>query len=122
MTIKECIDIVDNLKPNQYSTEDKVAWLSFLDMTIINEVLRTHAGYDGRYDEFVGYSADRLTTGLIVQAPYDRVYTAYLKMKIDEETDVVIFDKEQMSILSAYFKSKLLFTSLSKTFLFSLSF
>ena len=29
MTIKECIDLVDNVKPNQYSIEDKVAWLSF---------------------------------------------------------------------------------------------
>lgn len=85
MTIKECIDLVDNVKPNQYSIEDKVRWLSFLDHTIINDVLKTHEGYDGRYDEFDGYSVDRLSDGLIVQNPYDRLYEAYLKMKIDEE-------------------------------------
>ena len=45
MTIKECIDLVDNVKPNQYSIEDKVSWLSYIDGIIINEVLKTHEGY-----------------------------------------------------------------------------
>ena len=85
MTIKECIDRVDNVKPNQYSIEDKVHWLSFLDHTIINDVLKTHEGYDHKYDEFEGYSENRLSDGLIVEKPYDSLYEAYLKMKIDEE-------------------------------------
>ena len=85
MTIKECIDLVDNVKPNQYSIEDKVHWLSYIDHTIINDVLKTHEGYDEKHDEFDGYSADRLSDGLIVGKPYDRLYEAYLKMKIDEE-------------------------------------
>ncbi len=85
MTIKECIDIVDNIKPNQYTIKDKVMWLSFIEEIIINEVLKTHEGYDGRYDNFEGYSEDRLSVTLIVPSPYDRLYTAYLKMKIDEE-------------------------------------
>ena len=85
MTIKECIDIVDNVKPNQYSPKDKVMWLSFIDEVIINEVLKTHEGYDGRYDEFSGYTEDKLSVPLIVPSPYDRLYTAYLKMKIDGE-------------------------------------
>ena len=85
MTIKECIDAVDNLKPNQYTIEEKVMWLSFLDGIIIDEVLKTHEGYDGRYDTFTGYNVDRLSEELIVPSPYDRLYTAYLKMKIDEE-------------------------------------
>ena len=76
MTIKECIDIVDNIKPNQYSIKDKVMWLSFLDETIINDVLKTHEGYDGRYDDFTGYTVDDLSVSLIVPSPYDRVYTA----------------------------------------------
>ena len=85
MTIKECIDIVDNIKPNQYSTRDKVMWLSFIDETIVNDVLKTHEGYDGRYDDFIGYTEDKLSVTLIVPSPYDRLYTAYLKMKIDGE-------------------------------------
>ena len=85
MNIKECIDIVDNIKPNQYTIKDKVSWLSFIDGIIINEVLKTHEGYDGRYDDFEGYSEDKLSVPLIVPSPYDRLYTAYLKMKIDSE-------------------------------------
>lgn len=85
MTIKECIDTVDNIKPNQYTTKDKVLWLSFIDEIIINDVLKTHEGYDGRYDDFAGYSEDKLSVPLIVPSPYDRLYTAYLKMKIDGE-------------------------------------
>lgn len=85
MTIKECIDLVDNVKPNQYSIEDKVHWLSFIDHVIINDVIKTHEGYEGEYEEFEGYSADRLGQSLIVGKPYDNLYVAYLKMKIDEE-------------------------------------
>lgn len=85
MTIKECIDLVDNVKPNQYSIEDKVRWLSFLDAKIINDILKTHDDYDSDYDLFDGYSSDRLDTKLIADFPYDRLYEAYLKMKVDEE-------------------------------------
>ena len=85
MTIKECIDIVDNIKPNQYGTRDKVRWLSFIDEIIINDVLKTHEGYDGRYDEFAGYTEEKVSVALIVPSPYDRLYTAYLKMQIDKE-------------------------------------
>lgn len=84
MTIKECIDLVDNVKPNQYGVEDKVQWLSFLDGVIINDVLKTHVGYNREYDDFVGYSADKLGKNLIAEKPYDQLYVEYLKMKIDE--------------------------------------
>jgi hypothetical protein len=85
MTIKECIDIVDNVKPNQYGIKEKVMWLSFVDETIINDVLKTHEGYDGRYDDFTGYTEDKLSIPLIVPSPYDRLYPQYIKMMIDSE-------------------------------------
>lgn len=84
MNIKECIDTVDNLKPNQYTIREKVMWLSFIEEIIINDVLKTHEGYDGRYDDFEGYSDEKISVTLIVPSPYDRLYTAYLTMKIDE--------------------------------------
>lgn len=86
MTIKECIDIVDSLKPNQYSIVDKVRWLSFIDKIIINDVLKTHQDYDGRYDNFTEYSPDRLAIQLVAESPYDRLYIAYIKMQIDAES------------------------------------
>ena len=102
MTIKECIDIVDSVKPNQYSIENKVEWLSFLDHTIINDVLLTHEGYNGEYDDFTGYSPDKLTVGLIVPSPYDRIYTAYLKMKIDEENGETSRYNNSAAMYNAY--------------------
>lgn len=85
MTIKDCIDIVDNNKPNQYTIKEKVMWLSFIEQIIINEVLKTHEGYDGRYDDFEGYSEEKLSVTLIVPFPYDKLYPEYLKMMIDKE-------------------------------------
>ena len=85
MTIKELIDIVDGIKPNQYGIEEKVRWLSFVEHTIINDVIMAYEGYEGQYDNFEGYSPDKLDVQLIVKAPHDRLYEAFLKMKIDEE-------------------------------------
>lgn len=102
MTIKECIDIVDNIKPNQYTIREKVMWLSFIDEIIINEVLKTHEGYDGRYDDFEGYSEVKLSVPLIVPSPYDRLYTAYLKMKIDGENGETARYNNSMALYNSY--------------------
>ena len=102
MTIKECIDIVDTQKPNQYTVKDKVMWLSFLDELIINDVLKTHEGYDGRYDTFTGYSEDKLSVTLIAPSPYDRVYTAYLKMRIDGENGETARYNNSMVLYNSY--------------------
>lgn len=102
MTIKDCIDIVDNIKPNQYTIRDKVMWLSFIEEIIINDVLKTHEGYDGRYDSFEGYSEDKLSVTLIVPSPYDRLYTAYLKMKIDQENGETARYNNSMLLYNTY--------------------
>ena len=102
MTLKECIDIIDSNKPNQYTITDKVRWLSFIEEIIINDVLKTHEGYDGRYDDFTGYSDDKISVTLIVPSPYDRLYTAYLKMKIDEENGETARYNNSAAMFNAY--------------------
>ena len=102
MTVKECIDIVDSLKPNQYSINDKVRWLSFIDQIIINDVLKTHEGYDGRYDNFVGYSADKLAVQLVAENPYDTLYVAYIKMQIDGENGEMARYNNSANIFNSY--------------------
>ena len=84
MTIKECMDTVYAVKPHEYTVVDQVRWLSFVEKIIIDEVLKTHEGYDGRYDEFTEYSPDNTSVELVVPAPHDRLYVAFLTMKIDE--------------------------------------
>ncbi len=102
MTIKECIDSVDNVKPNQYGIEEKVKWLSFLDGIIINDVIKTHEGYRNEYEEFEGYSPDELGTKLVIESPYDNVYLAYLKMKIDEENGETARYNSSATMYNAY--------------------
>lgn len=81
MTIREAIDICDNLKPNQYSEEIKLAWLNNLDAQIHRDIIKTHEGWDGK--DFIPY--EDYDKELIVPFPYTDIYPACLKMHIDDE-------------------------------------
>lgn len=105
MTIRECIDRVDNVKPNQYGDEDKVRWLSFLDGIIVKEVLKTHEGYNEEYDLFKGYSADDVDVALVAEPPYDVLYDAYLKMKIDEENGETARYNNSATMFNSYLEA-----------------
>ena len=88
MTVEECINRVDSVKPNQYSIEDKVRWLSYLDGSIQKEIIDRHEKpvvAEEESTEFTGYSPDDLSVSLIAPFPYDEMYVAYLKAKFDEE-------------------------------------
>lgn len=82
MTLIEAINRVDALKPNSYSQEEKISWLSTLDGMIVRDVIRK---YDGGEDfTFDGYTADTpLDTDLIVKEPYEEMYICWLESKID---------------------------------------
>ena len=81
MTILECIDMVDALKPNQFSMADKVRWLSDIDASIVRELIDTHENspLDG---PFVPYEEND-TRSLIAPHPYDILYRWYLESQID---------------------------------------
>lgn len=86
MQIKECINQVDSIKPNQYSIEDKVRWLCYIDRKIVKDVIETHERSENEEEILIPtYTPDDLDVELIAPAPYDELYVAYLKMKIDEE-------------------------------------
>lgn len=82
MTIIEAIGRVDNIKPNQYSETDKIAWLSHIDGIIKAKVYDTHQGEEvifNGYDE----NTDVYNTQLLVKAPYDQLYIHWLSAQID---------------------------------------
>ena len=82
MTIIEAINRIDAIKPNSFSQQDKVRWLSTLDGIIKKEIIDTHEGAEKV--TFNGYNENTLiTTELLVPAPYDDVYIRYLEMQMD---------------------------------------
>lgn len=107
MTIKEAIDKVNELNPNQYSEEIKVDWLSRLDYQIFEDIILTHKpnfphifpkkimpkGNALNLPEetwyfpkpkYKQYSVENMTEPLLVPFPFDELYIAYLQMKIAE--------------------------------------
>ena len=82
MTIIEAIDRVNLLKPNTYSLQEKVKWLSTLDGTVKLEIIDTHEG--GEEAVFAGYDESTpVDTPLMIPPPYDEVYLFWLEAKID---------------------------------------
>ena len=82
MTIIEAINRTDSVKPNAYSQQEKVRWLSTLDGTVKNEIIDTHEGTEEII--FSGYNDETpLNTELLIPAPYEDVYIRYLEMQID---------------------------------------
>lgn len=81
MTIQTAIERIDGLKPNKYTDEQKIAWLSELDGMVFRELLLTHQ--QPQIIEFEGYSETDLETELLVPFPYTDVYQHYLAMQMD---------------------------------------
>lgn len=82
MTLIEAINRTDILKPNTYSQQEKVKWLSTLDGIIKKEIIDTHEG--GEAVIFDGYDdTTSVATVLLVPAPYDDIYLKWLGAQID---------------------------------------
>lgn len=76
MTINEAIASIDAVKPNVYPSGIKVAWLSELDGRVCTDVMMCTP--PPRYSD-----TEDGDTGLIIGAPFESVYTAYLDAMID---------------------------------------
>ena len=82
MTIADVISKVDALKPNTFSTEEKIAWLSTLDARVKSQVIDTHECSQPIC--FYGYTdLGDVEMELLVPAPYDEMYTHWLMAMID---------------------------------------
>ena len=83
MTIEEAISRLDRLRPNQYSCEDKVRWLSQLDHMAANEIYASHEGWQP--GDFTPYTeATDTDTPLLLPAPYSGdIYQYWLEAQVD---------------------------------------
>ena len=80
MTLRQAISQCDAVKPNQYTTQEKVRWLSRLDGRVQREILDVH---DPGAQEFAGYSEGDVDAELLAQAPYDEMYPLFLQSQVD---------------------------------------
>ena len=76
MTPNKAIEIVDKLKLNSYSEEDKLRWINELDGMVQRLVIQS--------DNIIQYAyPDDMDKELMIPAPFDDCYTLFLEAKID---------------------------------------
>lgn len=82
MELIGAINRVDALKPNTYSQNDKLQWLSDLDLRVKTQIMDLYEGNGAA--NFAGYTDKTpVNTVLLVPAPYDEMYLRWLEAKID---------------------------------------
>ena len=82
MTITKALDALDRAKPNVFTQAEKLGWLSEVEGTITEEIVRTHKG--GETEEFVPFGdGTDMETELTAPPPYDRLYPLYLAAQVD---------------------------------------
>lgn len=115
MTIREAIDLVDLVKPNQYDDALKIMWLSKHDGQVFAEVFKTHE--DPPVDTFAGYTADTdMNTVLLISEPYAMdLYNYYLQAQIDKENgeitkfnqSIVLYNNAYQAFVNHYHRTQL---------------
>lgn len=99
MTIAQVVELVDNVKPNAFSTAAKIAWLSQCEGLVQTEVWLT------AIEDVVSYGPDTDgSTVLLVSPPHDKIYQAYLMAMIDFANGEYDFYQNTMQVFNAWFR------------------
>ena len=81
MTIREALETVDRLKPNQYGSADKLRWLSELDGAVYREILTQHEmdvpAFAGYLEMKIDDANGEMTKYNNSAAKYNMYYQAY---------------------------------------------
>lgn len=91
MTVREAITQTDGLKPNKYSIEDKLRWLSEVEYSIFDDLVKRYKSpfpFPIPFEipkPFKPFTEEDMEKELYAPFPFSNIYPAYLKMKIDEE-------------------------------------
>ena len=98
MTAGEVIALTDALRPNQYSSEQKLRWLRRLDGQIAEELESTHEGArEQALPDRYGPESE-----LLAPFPYaEELYTAYLFCQIDLHNAEIQKYNQSLSLLAA---------------------
>lgn len=104
MTVNEAITKIDNVKPNAYSIEDKIEWLSQLDGLVYQEIIKTHNDFEETTEnEFTGYTSEDGDNDMLIPFPYENVYIEWLTAQIDlTNADIGRYNNSVMSFYNDY--------------------
>ena len=109
MTVGEALNLIDERKPNEFSQERKLEWLSLLDGRIDREILRTHCG--APQTAFARYRLeDDMDTELLADDVYRDMYLYFLECRMDYErgelerynNSAVMFEQRYMDYAADY--------------------
>lgn len=82
MKIQDVLARVDELKPNKFSEEQKVRWLSNLELIAYEQVVRWHKDCEHLKPEPYDPAAD-IDAELMIEDPWSEVYVHWLSAQID---------------------------------------
>lgn len=103
MTTQEAINIVDNMKPNAYTYEDKIRWLNELDGRVHEEVIKKAEDYDAESDTWEKYQDDDTESELLISDPYTNAYPEWIGLKIDYANgDINRYNNSVMTFSATY--------------------
>lgn len=104
MTITQVMETVDRLRPNQFSNEDKLRWLSELDGVVYREILTQH---ETAVEPFAGYGAETQLdeTELLIGWPHDEIYRWYLEMKMDDANGEMVRYNNSAAKYNTYYQA-----------------
>lgn len=88
MTIKEAITQSDETNTNDYSTSQKIIWLSRVEAMVKNDVIDAHEGSEAYHFSGFDESTD-METELMMPEPYDECYIQYLQAQVYYANDEI---------------------------------
>ena len=81
MTVKDCIDFVNDVKPHAFAPYTLLVWLGELECRIAAEIFRMAPAELTQFR----YTADKQNYELLLDPPWDEIYTAFLIAKVDSK-------------------------------------
>lgn len=103
MTIMECLERVDTLRPNAYTKAEKLAWINALEVRLYTEVVLQHEGWEGI--ALAPYTEDTPDdTLLMFKPPHDEMYLYYLMMMMDLYNNELVKYQNSSALFNAAYQ------------------
>lgn len=83
ITVGEVLSLVDSIKPNTRTAEEKTLWLNNIDRMVFEEIIKAHEGFEDI--EFNGYDENTpQDQALLIPKHYGAdIYRFYIETQID---------------------------------------